>query len=226
MAGEENLSRVPFLAELGEAERKPLAAACRSRRFKRGEILFHEGDPANALLLLLSGQVKILRVNDDGEERILHVLGPGEYLGELSLVDGAPRSATAQALEPVEALALHREDFLALIERHPSAALAVMSGLAGMVRRLSDQVQDDAALDAPGRIAKTLLNLALRYGDTTPEGTRLTVRLTQQELAQMVGVTRVSVNKHLGWFQDRGILTVDRQGITIHKLEQLKGRVY
>jgi CRP/FNR family transcriptional regulator/CRP/FNR family cyclic AMP-dependent transcriptional regulator len=225
MNGDKNLARVPFLAELGGAELEPLAAACRARRFRRGEVLFHESDPGNALFLLLSGQVKILRVGEDGEERILHVLGPGEYLGELSLVDGAPRSATAQALEPVEAMALHREDFIALIERYPAVALAVMSGLAGMVRRLSDQVQDEA-LDAPGRIAKTLLNLALRYGETTPEGMRLTLRLTQQELAQMVGVTRVSVNKHLGWFQDRGILTVDRQGITIHKLEQLKGRIY
>lgn len=226
MNGKQNLASVPFLTDLGDAELETLAAACRARRFKRGEILFHEGDAANTLLLIQSGQVKILRVDDHGEEWILHVVGAGEYLGELSLVDGAPRSATAQALEPVEALALYREDFLALMRRHPEVALAVMGELAGMVRRLSDQVQDTAALDAPARIAKTLLNLALRYGETTPEGTRLTVRLTQQELAQMVGITRVSVNKHLGWFAERGILTVDRQGITIHKLEQLKGRIY
>src|SRR5262245_9661729 len=116
MAGERNLSQVPFLAELAETELQALAAVCRVRRFRRGEVLFHEGDPGNALFLIQSGQVKILRVTDEGEDRILHVLGPGEYLGELSLVDGAPRSATAQALDPVETLTLHRDDFLSLIE--------------------------------------------------------------------------------------------------------------
>src|SRR5205814_22478 len=110
---------------------------------------FHEGDPGAALFLLKSGHVKIVRATAAGAEAVLHVRGPGEHLGEMALVDGAPRSATALALDHVEARMLYRQPFLALLQRRPSAALAVMSGLTAMVRRLNEQLQDATALDAP-----------------------------------------------------------------------------
>jgi CRP/FNR family transcriptional regulator/CRP/FNR family cyclic AMP-dependent transcriptional regulator len=226
MADPSLLSSVPFFASLGETELRALAAACRTRTFKRGEVLFHEGDPGSALYIVRSGQVKIMVMADNGEETILHIHGPGECLGELSLVDGAPRSAAAVALDRVEALVLYREEFLALLRQSPAAALAVMSGLAGMVRRLTAQVQDAAALDVPGRLAKKLLELAERHGQATPAGVRIALRLTQQELAQMVGATRVSINQHLGSFQERGLLSMDREGITLLQPEQLRKRVY
>jgi CRP/FNR family transcriptional regulator/CRP/FNR family cyclic AMP-dependent transcriptional regulator len=220
------LARVSVFASLPEEELRAVADACRTRTFKRGEVLFHEEDPGNALFILESGQVKIVLISDEGSETILRVQGPGECLGELSLIDGSPRSATAVALEPVEALALYRDDFLSLIERRPSVALAVMGGLASLVRRLSEQVQDLTTLDVPGRLAKKLLQLAEQHGQPKADGVRIPLRLTQQELAQMVGVTRVSINKQLGWFQECGMLTHDREGITIHKPEELRGRIY
>jgi CRP-like cAMP-binding protein len=226
MAQTSLLSRVPIFASLEEATLRRLAELCRTRTFKRGEVLFHEGDPGNALYLIESGQVKIVLVSDEGEETILNVQGPEECLGELAMIDGAPRSATAVALDRVQALALYREDFLALVAQHPPVALAVMGGLAGMVRRLSSQVQDLMLLDARGRVAKKLLDLSEQHGRVTPEGVRIDLRLTQQELAQMVGLTRVSVNQHLAWFQERGILAADREGITLLKPEELRERVY
>jgi CRP-like cAMP-binding protein len=147
-------------------------------------------------------------------------------MGELSLLDGGPRSATAVAVDEVEALTLYQDDFHALIERHPTVARAVMGELAGMVRRLSGQVQDVISLDAMGRIAKKLLELADQHGAATPDGTRIALRLTQEELAQMVGITRASINKQLGWFEEHGILTADRDGITLHKPEELRKRIY
>jgi CRP/FNR family transcriptional regulator, cyclic AMP receptor protein len=201
-------------------------AVCRRRVFKRGEALFHEEDPGNALYIVQTGQVKIVRLAPDGEERILHLEGPGECLGELSLIDSAPRSAKAVALDRVEALVLYREEFLALLDRHPAVARAVMSGLAGMVRRLSEQVQDLTALDVPGRIAKKLLELADSHGQTTPDGVQISLPLTQQELADMIGATRVAVNQALSWFRGQGILTTDRQGITLRQPEKLRQRVY
>jgi CRP-like cAMP-binding protein len=126
------LAQVPFLASLGEDQLRALAEKCRRRAFKPHEVLFHEGDPGDALFILQAGHVKILRVAANGEERILRVHGPGDCLGELALVDGAPRSAKAEALEPVEALVLHRDEFLHLIRHSPSAALAVCARLDGI----------------------------------------------------------------------------------------------
>jgi CRP/FNR family transcriptional regulator/CRP/FNR family cyclic AMP-dependent transcriptional regulator len=217
---------VPFFSSLGEEQLRELASECRLRRFRRGDTLFYEGDEGSALYILQSGHVKIVRFGEDAEERILHTHGPGECLGELSLVDGAPRSAQAVALDAVEALILHRDPFLALIRRSPQVALAVMSGLAGMVRRLSEQVYDLTALDVPGRLAKRLLALADSHGEPTDGGTLIRISFTQQELAEMIGATRVAVNQALGWFRDRGILTTGREGIVIHDPEQLRKRIY
>src|SRR5215210_515356 len=107
MTRAELLSQVSFFASLGEEELRALAESCRIRTFKRGEVLFHEEDPGNALFILQSGQIKIVLIGPDGGETILRVQGPGDCMGELSLIDGAPRSATAVALEPIEALTLY-----------------------------------------------------------------------------------------------------------------------
>jgi CRP/FNR family transcriptional regulator, cyclic AMP receptor protein len=220
------LSGVSFFASLGEDALQALEQACRRRVFQRGETLFYEEDPGSALYILQAGQVKIVRLAPDGEERILHLQGEGSCLGELSLIDGAPRSARAVALDRVEALVLYREPFLELLARHPAVALAVMTELAGMVRRLSAQLQDLTALDVPGRLAKKLLELAATHGQATPEGRHIPLLLTQQELAHMIGATRVAVNQALSAFRQQGLLTTDRSGITLHQPEKLNQRVY
>jgi CRP/FNR family transcriptional regulator, cyclic AMP receptor protein len=220
------LSGVSFFASLGEDALQALEQACRRRVFQRGETLFYEEDPGSALYILQAGQVKIVRLAPDGEERILHLQGEGSCLGELSLIDGAPRSARAVALDRVEALVLYREPFLELLARHPAVALAVMTELAGMVRRLSAQLQDLTALDVPGRLAKKLLELAATHGQATPEGRHIPLPLTQQELAHMIGATRVAVNQALSAFRQQGLLTTDRSGITLHQPEKLNQRVY
>jgi CRP/FNR family transcriptional regulator/CRP/FNR family cyclic AMP-dependent transcriptional regulator len=220
------LAQVPFFASLGERDLRALAETCRGRSFEPGEVLFEEGEEGSALYLLRAGQVKIVREAPQGESVILHIYGPGECLGEMALVDGQPRSATAVALEHVEALLLYREEFLALLERRPAVARAVMSALVGLVRRLNEQLQDAIFLDVPARMAKKLLELADEHGQPTPQGIRLTLRLTQGELAQMVGAARPTVNKQLQCFQKRGSLTVDLDGITLLRPEELQKRIY
>ena len=121
---------------------------------------------------------------------------------------------------------LYREEFLALLKRSPAVALAVMSGLAGMVRRLSEQVHDLTALDVPGRLAKKLLELSQSHGEKTDQGIRIALPLKQEELAQMIGATRVAVNQSLSWFRERGVLSIDRGEITLHQPEQLRKRIY
>jgi CRP/FNR family transcriptional regulator, cyclic AMP receptor protein len=223
---EGRLALVPIFASLSDGDRQALAETCRRRHFRLGQVLFHEGDPGSALYLLLSGQVKIVRESSEDGEIILHVCGPGECLGEMALLDGAPRSATAEALERVEALMLYREEFLALLDRRPTVARAMMGSLAERVRRLNEQLRDAARLDVAGRLAKTLLALANQHGQDTPEGIRITLRLTQAELAQMVGAARQTVTTQLSWFRDRGILSIGRNGITLHRPDLLGRRVY
>lgn len=216
------LSQVDLFAELSEEGRQTLAEACRSKSFKPGEVLFHEGDAAHTLYIVRSGQVKIVLVAADGAETILHIYGPAECLGEMALLDGGDRCATAVAMGPVEVLALYRDDFLALIQQHPVVALALIQRLAGTVRRLNAQVQDKARLDIKGRLARKLLEMADQHGDATPEGVRIPLRLTQQELAQMIGAARSNVNKYLVWFEERRILTVEREQIVIHKPQEMR----
>jgi CRP/FNR family transcriptional regulator, cyclic AMP receptor protein len=220
------LSQVVLFASLGERDRRAVMAACQDRTFKPGEVLFHEGDLGHALYILHSGRVKIVVVAPDGKETILHIYRPGQCFGELALLDGGPRSATVVALDRVEVLALYQEDFLALLERCPGMALAMIRRLTEMVRRLSKQVQDLASLDITARIAKKLLELADQHGEPTPHGICIALQLTQQDLAEMIGAARGRVNMCLSGFQERGILTIERERITLHKPEELRKRIY
>jgi CRP/FNR family cyclic AMP-dependent transcriptional regulator len=220
------LSQVGFLAPLGEKERRALAEASHVRTFKSGEALFYEGDPSHTLYVVQSGRVKSVLVAPDGRESIVQIHGPGECLGELSLIDGGARPATAIALDRVEVLVLYQEELLALLDRCPKMALAVMRRLAEMIRRLNRQLQDVLSLDLTARVAKTLLELAEAHGEPAPQGIRIALRLTQQELAQMVGAARGRVNMCLRAFQQRGILWVEREQITLLKPQELQRRIY
>jgi CRP/FNR family cyclic AMP-dependent transcriptional regulator len=216
------LSDVSILASLGEEELRQVAAAARSRAFERGEILFHEGDTAEALYILRSGIVKLTLIGMDGEESVLKVLGPGDTLGELSLLDGQPRSTTATALAPVEALVLHRREFLALLDRHRTVERAVLKQLATIVRGADARFVDVTSLDVGERLAKKLVELAERHGEVTAEGIRIPVPLTQYELASMLGLTRISIARHLARFRSEGILDTDRGGIVLYDLQALR----
>jgi CRP/FNR family cyclic AMP-dependent transcriptional regulator len=219
------LARVSCFASLSAPELEALAGVCHVRRFKPGQVLFHEGDPGHALYIIQQGQIKIVRDGPDGQGTILHVFGPGEYLGEMALVDDEPRSATAEALGDVEVLILHRDEFLALVERRPAVARAMMAGLARTVRRVTEQLQDAFLLDVPGRIARRLLSLAEQHGEVTPQGIRIPLRLTLEAWSQMVGAARPTICKELSGFRERGILSLDREGITLHRPEQLRKRI-
>jgi CRP/FNR family cyclic AMP-dependent transcriptional regulator len=219
------LAQVPYFAPLSESELQTLVAQCQLRRYKAGQVLFHQGDPGHALYLVQSGQVKITRLAADGQETILCIAGPGACVGEMALLDEQPRSATVEALGPVEALLLPREAFLALLEQRPAVARAVMRELARMIRHTSEQVQDLIRLDVPGRIAKVLLILAEQHGQRGPEGIRIPLPFSREEFAKLVGAARTTVSTELCAFQERGLLTVDREGITLHQLAPLRKRI-
>ncbi len=212
----ESLARIPFFAGLDAPGLERVAAGTRSRRYRRGEVIFHVGDPGDALFIIVTGQVKISVPSETGEEAILATLGPGDVFGELALLDGAPRSATATALVAMEAVVLPRDRFRDLVATEPAVRDALLASLAAELRRLTNHVEELHFLDMTGRLAARLVRLASESGKPGPGGeVRLLPSLTQADLASMVGCTRQSVNKLLGQFADDGLVRLERDGIVI-----------
>lgn len=197
----EALKQVPFFSGLDKEEAQALAQRLVVRRFGVDQIIFHHGDPGGLLYIIMRGKVKISHGMPDGQEALLAILGKGDFFGELALLDDAPRSATAEAIEATETLTLHRDDFIDHIGKNPEFAYHVMRTLTKRIRHLNDQISDVFFLDLNGRLARTLLNLAAHHGKPVAGGTLIDIALTQTDLAEMTGATRVSINKTLGRFR-------------------------
>jgi CRP/FNR family transcriptional regulator/CRP/FNR family cyclic AMP-dependent transcriptional regulator len=220
------LRRVPFLAILPDNEIAWLAERMRPRQYRAGTTIFHRDDPGSTLHIINSGLVKLVLASAEGREVTVGILDAGDFFGELALLDGGPRSASAVALEAVETLTLDREPFIAMLERHPQVATALLGVLGDRLRRTDELIQDILFLDLPGRLAKQLLGLADERGVSTPDGVRIDLRLSQSELAAIIGATRESVNRCLNAYADRGILELDRDTITLRAPEVLRARIY
>jgi CRP-like cAMP-binding protein len=216
------LATIPFFAGLEPAALERLAAGMRSRRFRRGEVIFHIGDPGDALFVIVEGEVKISLPSETGEEAILATLRAGDVFGELALLDGAPRSASASALSPTETVVLPRDKFRELIATEAGVRDALLASIAGELRRLTTHVEELHFLDITGRLAARLVRLSQEGGTRLPDGgIRLRTNLTQGDLAAMVGCTRQSVNKLLGQFTDDRLIRLERAGIVITDLDGL-----
>lgn len=210
------LSRCVLFAGLSPADLASLEAETRVRRFRRGEVLFHQGDPGDALFVVARGAVKISLSSDEGDEAIITTARPGEFFGELALLDGAPRSATATALEPTDTIVLSRRRFRELLATEPALRDALFATLARELRQLTTHVQELHFLDITGRLAARLIRLAATDGASSADGTiRLDAPLTQGDLGSMIGATRQTVNKLLGIFVEDKLLRLDRDAIVI-----------
>jgi CRP/FNR family transcriptional regulator, cyclic AMP receptor protein len=217
------LAAVPLFAGLDADGLTSMTRGMRVRRFRRGETIFHLGDPGDALFIVMAGSIKITLPADSGDEAILATLRPGDFFGELALLDGAPRSATAVAIEATETYILPRDQFRELIATEPVMREALLATLAAEVRRLTHHVEELHFLDITGRLASRLARLAAESGARRlPDGSvQLAGPLTQGDLAAMIGCTRQSVNKLLGMFSEEGLIRLDRDRIVILDLEGL-----
>jgi CRP-like cAMP-binding protein len=187
-------------------------------------LVFAEGDEGEALFVILEGQVKVFVTSEDGLEMVLVTLGPSDSFGELSLIDGAPRSASAEALEPTRILGLGRRALLDLLPGDPRLAEALLRSLGSLVRRLTEQAADLVFLDLHGRVAKLLLALADRDGHPEGDKTVLDLHVTQTDLAGMVGGSRQSVNQILHAFERRGYLELQGRTVVLNEVEPLRRR--
>jgi CRP/FNR family cyclic AMP-dependent transcriptional regulator len=198
-----------------------LARQLRRRRFKRNEIIFHQGDPGDSLHIVSSGAVKIVLPSLEGEEAIIATLRSGDFFGELALLDGAPRSATAVAADASETWTLSRELLLSLLDRDPALRDSLLAGLARELRRITGQVEELHFLDLAGRLASRLARLA-READPEANEVRLDWPYTQSDLASMIGGTRQSVNKLLSDLVDRGLVVIEKDTLVIPDVEALE----
>nr|WP_197983977.1 Crp/Fnr family transcriptional regulator [Aeromicrobium sp. CFBP 8757] len=201
-----------------------LEASMSSSSLRRGEILFSEGDDGNQLYVVTEGKIKLGRTSPDGRENLLAILGPGQMFGELSFFDPGPRSATATAVTDVELKSLGHEALSPVLNAHPDVAHALLNQLAGRLRRTNEVVGDLVFSDVPGRVAKALLDLASRFGRRADDGIHVNHDLTQEELAQLVGASRETVNKALADFASRGWLRLEPRSVVILDLERLQRR--
>jgi CRP/FNR family cyclic AMP-dependent transcriptional regulator len=225
MAILDTLADVPLFSGLQPADLELIAQRVRQRRYRPGEAIFHRDDPGVALYIIVTGKVKVHNETPDGADVMLAVLSTGDFFGEMSLLDGEERSADVSTLEPTEALVLTRDDLLDCIRQAPQIAVNLLATLAGRLRRTNETIQALSSLDVHGRVAKQLLLLSRQHGVETPEGVQIGIRLTQTDLAGLVGASRESVNKVLGYFRRRGYLTLDDQHrITLLKPDELARR--
>jgi CRP/FNR family cyclic AMP-dependent transcriptional regulator len=219
----EALAAVPLFGGLDSAGLDNLVRGMRIRRFRRGETVFHVGDPGDALFIVMTGAIKITLPADTGDEAILATLRPGDFFGELALLDGAPRSATAIAIQATETYILPRDRFRELIAIEPVMRDTVLATLAAEVRRLTHHVEELHFLDITGRLASRLARMTNETGSNRlADGSiMLPGPLTQGDLAAMIGCTRQSVNKLLGMFTDDGLLRLERDRIVVLDLDAL-----
>ena len=220
------LAQVPLFSGLAPGELDGLTALIRRHRYEEGEVIFHEGDAGTALYVIEKGEVKIVLGSSEGKDVVLSLLGPGDFFGELALLDGEPRSADAVAKETSHLLILQRDDFLRFMIEQPQVAVNLMAVLSRRLRRVDQLVHDAAFLDVRTRLIRALLELAQTRGRPGPQGVVIDSRLTQSDLANMVGATRESINKWLRYYTRKGLLHHYRGQITLMDLKRLRGDLY
>ena len=204
--------------------REALYSALTYGDFGRGETVFTEGEQGDTVYIILSGKVKVGRRAADGRENMLSVMGPSDMFGELSLFDPGPRTATATVLTDARLASLAHSSLKPWISDRPEIAEQLLRVLARRLRRTNDALAVLIFTDVPGRVAKALLGLAERFGTQEADGMRVHHDLTQEELAQLVGASRETVNKALADFSARRWLRVDSRAVTILDADRLARR--
>ena len=218
------LRRAPLFDGLDEESARALRRQMSDIKLSRGEHLFLEGQDGDRLYVVLDGKIKLTRAAADGRENLLSVIGPGEMFGELSLFDPRPRTSTASAVTDATVAALAHDALRPWLLERPDVSMHMLRALAKRVRREFDVTADLVFTDVPGRVAKNLLDLAERFGEQDRDGLHVHHDLTQEELAQLVGASRETVNKALADFAARVWVQISARSVLILDIERLRRR--
>jgi len=219
------LAAVPLFSGLNDEQLDMIASHLRRRTYNERDVIVRRDSPGDALFILTSGKVKVSYLEDEGET-IIAVLQSGDFFGELSILDGEGRSADVIALEPSEVLILSAEDFRMCMQSVPAIGITLLREIAGRLRRATGWIRSLSSQDVYGRIAQQLLYLSEAHGsDVENNGRRISLRLTQNDIAGIVGASRESVNKAMGYFKSKGYISVDNTyHITVYDRPALQKR--
>jgi CRP/FNR family transcriptional regulator, cyclic AMP receptor protein len=214
-----------FLGALSDDDREAFRAVGRTSRYAKGEAIFHEGDDPGGVVAIVSGTVKVSLIGMGGREVVLRFSGPGELVGELAAVGEQPRTATVTAVDQVEALTVRAADFRRLALQHSGIAELVFAHVAELLAEADRQRVDFATRDVTARIAGRLVELAERTGEPERGGVRITLPLSQDELAAWSGASREAVARSLHLLRELGWIETRRREIKVLNVEALRGLV-
>lgn len=223
---EDVVRNAPLFLALDEEASIALRASMVEMDLARGEVIFSEGDAGDRLYIIVDGKIKLGTSSSDGRESLLAILGPGEMFGELSLFDPGPRTATATALTETTLLGLGHDALGPWLNGRPGVAQALLKALSQRLRRTNENLSDLVFSDVPGRVAKALLDLNEKFGEKRTDGSYVEHELTQEELAQLVGASRETVNKALADFVQRNWIKLEPRAVLILELERLQKRAW
>lgn len=219
---ESALARHFLLRHLRPEELNRLAASATPMRHPPHTTIFQRGDAGDSMMAVLRGRVKISAYSTEGRELVLNIINPGEMFGEIALLDGRPRTADAVTLETTDLLVLSRSRFLPFLTAHPELTTRLLAVLCQRLRQTSEQLEDTLFREAPSRLARMLLRLASSFGSPTREGIRLEMKLSQQQIGSLVGISRETINKQMGEWSRAGYLSVESGFITLRSRDALE----
>lgn len=215
----EFLKNAPIFEELEERDFAKISACGVKKEYKKGEVILMEEESGSALFVIIDGEVKVVRVGDDGREVILSILGPSDIFGEMALLDGEVRSASVVALDHAELFMIHRKDFLALLHEHPSIAISLLKHLTQRLRRADAMIKSLSLKDAYHRVGYVLLQFADERGRIKQGRVEVDNLPVQQEIANMAGTTRETVSRTLGKMEKLKLVSVNGNAIIIQDYE-------
>ena len=212
-----------LLKHLNAEELRRLATGAAVIRHGAQETIFQKGDPGDSMMAVLRGRVKICAYSSEGRELVLNIIDRGGVFGEIALLDGRPRTADAVALEETELLVLQRGRFMPFLANNPELVARLFAVLCGRLRQTSENLEDALFREAPSRVARGLLRLVESFGRPVVGGTRIEIKLSQQQIGSLIGISRESINKLLGEWREQGFIALDAGLITVRDREALEG---
>ena len=220
------LAKVELFSNFSVKQLEAVSRVARTKTLQRREELFHKGDLGGEIYVVASGKLKVLTTSAEGDDVVFSILGPGEVFGEVALLGATPRTATVSAIEDCRLLVIDRRDFMSFLRADPEISVKLLSVLAMRLKRVSELVEDTLFLNLPMRFAKKLLSLSRAYGEKAADGTRIDLKLSQEEWGDLVGTTRESINKQMRKWTEAGIIRIDDGYLVILnpvELEKLAG---